>query len=84
MPAHPPPPRPEPPNEPPRMQTWLSILLSIIGVSTTIFVLGFLTLGFFLPVVAISGALVLLILFHYVVWGCWINRLIQQDEEEGS
>jgi len=45
-------------------------------------VLSFLTLNFIGPVLLVGGVLLLIVLFHYVVWGWWLGRVIRQVEDE--
>lgn len=83
---------PEPPLKPPTPSrppegSWLSILLVLMLLGTTLAILSFLTLG------AMVGAIVLalmvlpgVVLFHYLLWGWWLGKMIEQDAdaEEGD
>jgi hypothetical protein len=78
-----PPPMPKPPELPEKPRgSWLSIALAgMLGVVALI-VLSFLTLGQMLPVAVIGGLIFAFVGFHYVVWGWWLGKLIQQAGEE--
>lgn len=72
-----------PPDEtPPRRGNWLGIfLVGMVGFAIYL-VLSFLTLNFMGPVLLVVGVLILIVLFHYVVWGWWLGRLIRQAEDD--
>ena len=56
------------------------LLLSLVG-------LAFLSQGFMIPVVFITGAVFLYVFFHYIVWGWWLGSMIREDarlEEEAQ
>ena len=73
--------RPVPRPEKPRL-AWLSLALASLGLIAACVVLIFLTLGVFGPVLLIGVVLLLLVLFHFVVWGWWLGRIIRNEEEE--
>jgi hypothetical protein len=41
-----------------------------------------LSLGQLLPVLVIGGFIFLVTAFHYLVWGWWLGKMIQQEAEE--
>lgn len=64
---------------------WLGILLVLAVGMVVYLVLSFLTLNFFGPVLVVGGILMMIVAFHYVVWGWWLGRVIRQaegDEDE--
>lgn len=78
----PPPPKPPPPPQE-KSGTWLGFVLSLLLLGGVIAGLSFLSLGSFLGVVILAlVVLPALVLFHYLLWGWWLGRLIQQQAEE--
>jgi hypothetical protein len=45
-------------------------------------VLFVLSLGQLLPVLVIGGVIFLVTAFHYLVWGWWLGKMIQQEARE--
>lgn len=71
-----------PASTPQKRGGWLGIFC-VAAVSLVVYlVLAFLTLNLFGPVLLVGGVLVLVVLFHYVVWGWWLSRVIRQVEGE--
>ena len=70
------------PELPKPRRSMLSILLAFALLVVTSVVLSFLTLGSFGPVIAIGGIIFLVIGFHYVIWGWWLGKIIQDEERE--
>lgn len=72
-----------PPESPPAKRgNWLGIfLVTLIGFALYL-LLSFLTLNFIGPVLLVGGVLILIVLFHYVVWGWWLGRMLRQVEDE--
>jgi uncharacterized membrane protein YphA (DoxX/SURF4 family) len=84
-----PPIRPEFPEDSGRPPgAWLAILLTSGGVLLAVVALSFLTLGWFAPVLAVVAVVGGIVLFHWVVWGWWMQKLLEEaqaeDEERGS
>ena len=73
--------RPEP-NEPRR--SILSIVLAFVLLGVASAVLFLLTLGSFGQVIAIGGMIMLVIGFHYVVWGWWLGKIIRDEERDSD
>jgi hypothetical protein len=63
-------------------QAFLSIFLTALAVLFFMVVLIFLTGGFFLYVLEFSGAVVLLGLLHYVLWGRAFSQEVAGEREE--
>jgi hypothetical protein len=77
---------PEPPSRPtpaePRPRGgWLSIILTIVFLGIGGVVLFVLSLGQLLPVLVIGALIFLVTGFHYLVWGWWLGKMIQQEAE---
>jgi len=71
-----------PEDAPARRGNWFGILLvALIGFAIYL-ALSFLTLNFIGPVLLVGGVLMLIVLFHYVVWGWWLGRVLRQADEE--
>ena len=70
------------PDLPPPRRSVLSILLAFVLLGLASAVLFFLTLGSFGQVIAIGGIILLVIGFHYLVWGWWLGKIIQAEEQE--
>lgn len=75
-----PPTKPPPPEE--KRGSWLSIGLALVLCLGIFVVISFLTLGTFLPVLAIAGIILAFAGFHYCVWGWWLGRVLRDAEEE--
>src|SRR4051812_6776121 len=72
-----------PPHDPtPRRQGFLTILLVSGATVFFLFVLILITGGFFLYVVSAVLGMVLLGLFHYLVWGMALEREVAGESEE--
>ncbi len=62
--------------------TFLAVVLTVIfGGGVTVFLIV-ITGGFFLDAIVIVGGLVLLGLFHYLLWGRSFNRAVEGEREE--
>jgi hypothetical protein len=75
-----------PASTPKKRGGWLGIFcVAAVGLAVYL-VLAFLTLNFIGPVLLVGGVLMLIVLFHYVVWGWWLSRVIRQvgDEEDDA
>jgi hypothetical protein len=75
-----------PASTPQKRGGWLGIFcVAAVGLAVYL-VLAFLTLNFIGPVLLVGGVLMLIVLFHYVVWGWWLSRVIRQvgDEEDNA
>ena len=72
----------EPPEPPPKSGSYLSIILAGLLAVAVFIGLFFLTLGAVGPILVIGVGVFALAAFHYVVWGWWLSKLIQQDAEE--
>ncbi len=56
------------------------VLLCLVG-------LAFLSQGYMIPVVMITGGVFLYVFFHYIVWGWWLGSIIREEarqEEEAK
>ncbi|MCH2128486.1 MAG: hypothetical protein MK179_05045 [Pirellulaceae bacterium] len=73
--------RPEPPKP---HRTILSIFLAFVLFAIVSAVLFFLTLGSFGQVFVIGGVILMVIGFHYVVWGWWLGRIIREEEGQSN
>ncbi len=80
MPAPSMPEKPAPPEKP--RGSWLGIVLAGGLVSTAIVVLTFLTIGYFGPVIIIGAAMAGVVVFHYRVWGWWLQPVLKRAMEE--
>ena len=70
------------PDLPPPRRSVLSILLAFVLLGLASAVLFFLTLGSFGQVIVIGGIILLVIGFHYLVWGWWLGRVIREEESD--
>ena len=80
------PPRPERPAEPTveNRKSWVPILLAGLAAIVIGIVLFFLT-GGFIVIVAIMGGLIAAVAgIHYFVWGWWLGRMIEREEDESE
>ncbi|HTN77050.1 MAG TPA: hypothetical protein VL096_17445 [Pirellulaceae bacterium] len=78
------PPKPEkptPPDAPPR-GSWLALMLAAGVTFLVIVTLTFLTIGYFGPVLIIAALMAGVVLFHYVVWGWWLEPVLRQAQAE--
>lgn len=80
MPIPPLPPRLELPEQP--RGSWLAILLMAGVTGMLVVVLTFLTIGYFGPVLIVAAAMGCIVLFHYVVWGWWLGKVLRQAAAE--
>lgn len=72
-----------PSSEPPAKRGNLLVILLAMTTGLAVYViLSFLTLNFFGPVLLVGGVLMLIVAFHYFVWGWWLGRLVRQAEED--
>lgn len=62
--------------------SWLAIMLAGGVLFLTIVTLTFLTIGYFGPVLVIAVIMAGVVLFHYVVWGWWLEKVLRQAEAE--
>lgn len=81
MPLPTPPPKPPPPGKP-SSSIWPVLLVALV-VLLGLIALVFLTLGIFGPVILIGLAVFGIAGMHYLVWGKWLSKMIQ-DAEAGS
>ena len=78
----PPPPPRAPENEPPK-RSWFTIVLTFLGLFVSAVILLALPTGFIGPVIVFGGLFFFLVIgFHYVVWGRWLNRVLAEEERE--
>ncbi len=76
-------PPPERPIEQPKSgRSWIPIALLVLAGFVAYLALVFLTLGVFGPVLIIGGALLGIVMFHYVVWGWWLGKVIRDASDE--
>ena len=75
------PPLERPPEPGPRRGSCLGVLMigTLIGVS--LFALNLVTMGIFGLVAVIGAAILLISLFHYLVWGWWLGGMIRREVE---
>ena len=50
-------------------------------ISVSLFALNFVTMGIFGLVAVIGAAILLISLFHYLVWGWWLGGMIRREVE---
>jgi hypothetical protein len=62
--------------------SWLSLFLAALLAGAVGAVLLVLSLGQLLPVIVIGGVIFLATAFHYLVWGWWLGKMIQQEAAE--
>jgi type VI protein secretion system component VasK len=80
MTAPPLPPKPELYEKP--RGSWLAILLAGGVLFLVVVGLTFLTLGYFGPVIVVAGIMGGVVLFHYLVWGWWLEKILRQAKAE--
>lgn len=74
---------PQRPADPSAKQgSWAGILFAAVICFAVYLVLSFLTLNFFGPVLLVGGVLMLVVTFHYLVWGWWLGRVVRQAEDD--
>jgi fatty acid desaturase len=61
---------------------FLSVFLTILGLGLALLVLILISGGFFLWVVLFGGGILLLGLFHYVLWGKLFSDAVAGEREE--
>jgi fatty acid desaturase len=44
--------------------------------------LTFLTIGYFGPVLIVGAVMACIVLFHYVVWGWWLEKVLRKAAAE--
>ena len=76
--ASPLPAKPEPPEKP--RSIWLPLLLMGSGALALIFILTFLTLGFFGPLVLLALGIFVIIGLQYVLWGWWFEKIYRSGQ----
>lgn len=72
-------------NYPPRQQhrhAFLSVFLTVLALGFFLFVLIFISGGFFLWVVLFGGAILMMALMHYVLWGRAFSDSVAGEREE--
>jgi hypothetical protein len=69
--------KPEPPGKP--RSIWLAILLMGSGALALVFLLTFLTLGFFGPMVILGLGIFLIIGLQYLLWGWWFEKVYRSN-----
>ncbi len=72
-------------NYPPGQQqrhAFLSIMLTVLALGFFLLVLIFISGGFFLYVVLFGGAILLVALLHYVLWGRAFSAEVAGEREE--
>jgi hypothetical protein len=62
--------------------SWLSLFLAALLAGAVGLMLLVISLGQLLPVVVIGGLIFLATAFHYVVWGWWLGKMIQQESQD--
>ncbi|MCH8922143.1 MAG: hypothetical protein IIA67_03210 [Planctomycetes bacterium] len=70
-----------PPEPGPPRGSCLGVLMVGVLISVALFALNFVTMGIFLVVALIGGAILLFSLFHYLVWGWWLGGMIRREAE---
>lgn len=75
------PPKPPPPDEKPR-GSWLAFMLAGGILFLLIVALTFLSMGYFALVIVIGGLMACVVLFHYLVWGWWLEPILRRAEAE--
>jgi CHASE2 domain-containing sensor protein len=74
------------PHNDPRPQqgrhAFLSVLLTVLAVGFVLLALIFVSGGFFLYVVLFGGAILLVALMHYVLWGRAFSSQVAGEREE--
>lgn len=75
-------PPPERPPEPSRPRgSCLGVLMVGMLISTALFALNLITMNVFGMVALIGAAILMFSLFHYLVWGWWLGRMIRSEVE---
>ncbi len=72
-------------NYPPTQQhrhAFLSVFLTVLALGFFLFVLIFISGGFFLYVVLFGGAILVIALMHYVLWGRTFSAEVEGEREE--
>ena len=60
---------------------WTAVLVVAIGLMIGCSVMLALPIGFFAPVILLGALLFTgLVGFHYLVWGRWLTRIIEQEK----
>ena len=85
MPAPPPPPKPLLDRPPPAV-SWAGYALFGMLIAAGIAVLGVISFGSIFAVLVLAGlVLPIIVTFHYVLWGWWLGKAIQESaEHEGE
>jgi len=70
------PPRPD--FEPPQRRSWVPILLAGVFAVMLAAIFSILTIGYFLPLFVLGGAMFGVIFLQYVLWGWWFEKIYRQ------
>ncbi|HWG41960.1 MAG TPA: hypothetical protein VN688_04180 [Gemmataceae bacterium] len=60
----------------------LSVFLTLLGLGFFLFVLIFISGGFFLYVVLFGGVILFMALLHYLLWGRMLSASVEGEREE--
>ena len=71
----------QPPEPPPRVGSFIPLVLAFILAGLVIAALSILTLGFVGMVVAIVFGMAAFIAIQYLIWGWWLGQAIRDDFE---
>ena len=77
-----PPQKPQPPEKP--RSIWLALLLLGSGAVAAVFLLTFLTLGFFGPLVLLGLGVFVIIGLQYLLWGWWFEKVYRAAPRDES
>lgn len=76
----PPPERPD--LTPPARRPLLAIALAAVVFGMAALALIFLSNFLFLPIFIMGGVVVGIAIFHYLLWGWWLGRMIREEGDE--
>jgi protein-S-isoprenylcysteine O-methyltransferase Ste14 len=66
--------------KPSTRKDWGTVIVVVLGLLMSFGVLLALPIGFFGPVIILGGGMFVgLMAFHYLVWGRWLTRIIEQE-----